>query len=295
MKVALIGYGYWGKIVEQYLEQSEFELKFIYNKNKKENPKEIDTLEKIWNDLEIEAVFICTPVDTHYILCKLALENQKHVFCEKPTVKNLNEFDELCSLAYKNKKILYTDYIYMVSPSINYIKNIYREIGKILYIRGEISQFGNFYERDTVYEVLGVHLISAISYITGDIAKEIKYSDHIIMKKTMTGSIEYTLTSGGKVEIFCNLIGDEKIRKLIIWGENGCIEFNMNSQPNVKVFFYNKSLRNSVSITKVIEKCFDEKNGLKIALSDFKQRILKLDNTNMNISKEILKILLSVN
>ncbi|MBS4931084.1 MAG: Gfo/Idh/MocA family oxidoreductase [Clostridiales bacterium] len=293
MKVALIGYGYWGKIIERYLEQSEFELKFIYNKNRKENPKEVDTLEIIWNDLEIRAVFICTPVDTHYILCKLALEHGKHVFCEKPTVKNLDEFNELYSLAYKNKKILYTDYIYMVSPSINYIKNIYHEIGKILYIRGEISQFGNFYENDTVYEVLGVHLVSAISYITGDTAKEINYSNYIEIKKAVTGNIKYTLTSGGKVEIFCNLIGDEKIRKLMIWGESGYIEFNMNSQPNVKVFFYNKSLRNSVSITKVMEKCFDEKNGIKIALSDFKQKILKLDNTNMNISKEILKILLS--
>ncbi|PPA69187.1 inositol 2-dehydrogenase [Jeotgalibacillus proteolyticus] len=38
----------------------------------------------IFEDAEINTVFICSPTDTHANLIKLAAEHNKHVFCEKP-------------------------------------------------------------------------------------------------------------------------------------------------------------------------------------------------------------------
>ncbi|MGY3766155.1 inositol 2-dehydrogenase [Vagococcus vulneris] len=39
---------------------------------------------EIFNDPEIDAVFICTPTDTHVEMIKRAAAVNKHVFCEKP-------------------------------------------------------------------------------------------------------------------------------------------------------------------------------------------------------------------
>jgi len=40
--------------------------------------------EDILNDSEIDAVFICTPTDTHTTIIKAAAKAGKHIFCEKP-------------------------------------------------------------------------------------------------------------------------------------------------------------------------------------------------------------------
>ena len=123
MKCVLIGYGYWGKILERYIKESSFfKLSGIYD------PLLEDKLEmtEILTDKSIECAFVCNPIDEHYSTVKLLLEHGKHVFCEKPLSKKLEESMELLNLAKKNNLTLFTDYIYTVSPSINEIKKRYQ-------------------------------------------------------------------------------------------------------------------------------------------------------------------------
>jgi len=173
MKCVLVGYGYWGKILERYIKESSFfKLSGIYD------PLLEDKLEmtEILTDKSIKCAFVCNPIDEHYSTVKLLLEHGKHVFCEKPLSKNLEESMELLNLAKKNNLTLFTDYIYTVSPSINEIKKKVTVLGKVLYCEGNIKQFGKFYQNDNVFEVLGVHMLSAISYIFNS---EIKYGNII--------------------------------------------------------------------------------------------------------------------
>lgn len=51
--------------------------------------------ESILNDKQIEAVFICTPSNTHYELIKEALKAKKAVFCEKPVDLDLHRILEI--------------------------------------------------------------------------------------------------------------------------------------------------------------------------------------------------------
>lgn len=44
----------------------------------------VSDFDTIFNDDEIDAVFICTPTDTHVELIKKAAAAKKHIFCEKP-------------------------------------------------------------------------------------------------------------------------------------------------------------------------------------------------------------------
>ena len=56
---------------------------------------------------QIDAVYIATPHLTHYELVKEALENKKHVICEKPMCLKQNEIESLYKLAEKNDVVLY--------------------------------------------------------------------------------------------------------------------------------------------------------------------------------------------
>lgn len=58
----------------------------------------------ILNDKEVDAVFICTPTDTHYTISIEALKSGKHVFCEKPVDLELERVKDVKDLVAKTGK-----------------------------------------------------------------------------------------------------------------------------------------------------------------------------------------------
>ena len=58
----------------------------------------------ILNDKEVDAVFICTPTDTHYSISMEALNAGKHVFCEKPVDLELDRVKDVKELVAKTSK-----------------------------------------------------------------------------------------------------------------------------------------------------------------------------------------------
>ncbi|WP_028329341.1 inositol 2-dehydrogenase [Brachyspira alvinipulli] len=58
----------------------------------------------ILNDKEVDAVFICTPTDTHYSISIEALNAGKHVFCEKPVDLELDRVKDVKELVAKTSK-----------------------------------------------------------------------------------------------------------------------------------------------------------------------------------------------
>jgi len=111
MKTGLIGYGYWGPNFARIIsELSDVSLKYCADisddslrkiKNKYPEIKATNDYNDILNDKEIEAVFIVTPVSSHYKIAKDSLNAGKHVFVEKPLTGSLSEARELTDLAKK--------------------------------------------------------------------------------------------------------------------------------------------------------------------------------------------------
>ena len=58
----------------------------------------------ILNDKEVNAIFICTPTDTHYTISMEALNFGKHVFCEKPVDLELGGVKDVKDLVAKTGK-----------------------------------------------------------------------------------------------------------------------------------------------------------------------------------------------
>ena len=115
MKAAIIGNGYWSKILQQYIPRY-FDIKYIAN-------SKFD-LNKIWKDRSVEVVFIATPIDTHYSIAIDALDNNKHVFIEKPLTTNYSEALILSHTAKRKNLILFTDLTYTFSDELNSILDL---------------------------------------------------------------------------------------------------------------------------------------------------------------------------
>ena len=93
MTVGLIGYGYWGKILERNLPN----LSYIYDPALHHNKVLSNLLEKS------DHVFIASPTVTHFELVERALLEGCHVFCEKPLCLESEQVDSLFKIANKKK------------------------------------------------------------------------------------------------------------------------------------------------------------------------------------------------
>ena len=67
---------------------------------------------------EIDAVAVITPVWTHYELAKVALENGKHVFIEKPFTSNSAQAEELIELAARKKLTIMVDHTFLFTGAV---------------------------------------------------------------------------------------------------------------------------------------------------------------------------------
>lgn len=107
VRVALIGYGHLGKWhaqKAQALESSELVAIVDPSEKSREMAKENFPDTRIIADLdeimsEIDAGLVVTPTSYHFNVAKKLLENDKHVFCEKPVTATMEEARELASIA----------------------------------------------------------------------------------------------------------------------------------------------------------------------------------------------------
>lgn len=114
IKIGIIGAGRIGKVhAKAALNVDGAVIKWIADPiiNDLENIAKSMGIEKtskdykdILNDKDVDAVFICTPTDTHYSISMEALNAGKHVFCEKPVDLELNRVKDVKELVEKTGK-----------------------------------------------------------------------------------------------------------------------------------------------------------------------------------------------
>ena len=76
-------------------------------KAKKEGLKTYKNLDEMLNDKDVDVVLVSTPNDSHMELAIKAMENGKHVICEKPAALNHKEIKAMIMASQKNN-VLFT-------------------------------------------------------------------------------------------------------------------------------------------------------------------------------------------
>lgn len=292
ISVAIIGFGYWGKILSKYLENSDkFNLKHILVRTSEGcNNKFITDISLIKKDKEISAVFIATPISTHFHLSKEMLNSRKHVFCEKPLSNNLEEVKELKKLSKVNNRIIYTNYIYTNSPSIKKLKNELSNYNGKMFFEGEIKQYGRFYKNESVFDIIGCHLLSIVCFLFPSRKFDIK---HVLVNKEIFSSNFSKIklsseTTSGILDV--SLLSNEKIRKFIVYTKESIYKFDMNAEFTF-VKYKNSFANEYIEETKYK---FNEFDNLENALSDFYKCITE-NSSNLEISEDITVLLSDIN
>ena len=135
IKIGLIGYGYWGKILLPRLKKFG-KVEFICTSK--------DTYEdKLKN---VDWVVVATPSQTHYQIVKNCLNNGVNVFCEKSLTLDYAQSLELYEIAKQNNAKLYVNDVFMFRKQIDEIKKSieFTKTFDVKWLKKGRSDYGKF-------------------------------------------------------------------------------------------------------------------------------------------------------
>ena len=109
--------------------------------------------EELITSHDIDAVYLATPVNLHCAHTLLALENGKHVLCEKPMAMNVSECDRMVEAAERSGKLLGIAYYRRFYPAVLKIKELIAagQIGRPVMARALACEFWSFPEDHPLY------------------------------------------------------------------------------------------------------------------------------------------------
>ena len=252
--IALIGYGYWGpKLARNFHNSPKFNIRYIVDKSKTNiNKSKLDfPLSTSLNDFKkikknnIDLVVISTPTKTHFSIAKYFLKFT-NVLIEKPLSLNSKDVFDLEKIAKNNKNLLFVDYPFIFSGSINYVKKIInsKRYGSLIEIESFREQAPIRSDADVVWD-LGVHDISILKYLLNSKLNKVNSFKYNTIKnqKKDTAYINLHYNNNLKVFIKNSWISPIKIRLMKFKFRNAII-FCDENEPIYKIKIFTRSKNN---------------------------------------------------
>ena len=129
-----------------------------------------DDVDHIFNDPEIDAVVIATPVASHFELAMKALASNKHVLVEKPLASTVDEIEQIGRLAKEKTRTAMVGHTFIYNTAVRYVKELINagDLGEIRYIYSQRLNLGRIRSDVDALWNFAPHDISIIQYWLGD-------------------------------------------------------------------------------------------------------------------------------
>jgi len=145
INIGIIGFGKMGRIRTESLEKTgNVEIIKVYEKNQSEdiNYPQAKNYDEVITDPNIDAVVLCLPNNLNFPLTIEALNNGKHVFCEKPPAFTVSEVKEIIKVEKETGKKLMYGFNHRHHDAVMKIRELLDsgEYGKVLWMRGRYGK-----------------------------------------------------------------------------------------------------------------------------------------------------------
>ena len=185
INIGLIGAGRWGpNLIGAFNRMNDVELTRIADLN----PLALDALsnrfpaletttsiELLLEDESIDAIAICTPVETHMALVQSSLNAGKHVFVEKPFGQEAEYCNQLCNLADEKGLQILVGHVFLFNKSIIELKKIIHsgEFGDLLHLEAHRTNLGPVRKDVNAVWDLSSHDLSIFDFLLDDLPAEV--------------------------------------------------------------------------------------------------------------------------
>jgi len=250
MRVGVVGLGYWGpNLVRVLTERDDVELAWMCDLDEdklsrlgRRHPATRTTTraQDLFDDDELDALVIATPVFSHYELARASLQAGKHTFVEKPLAASTREADELIHLADEVGRRLMCGHTFLYSPPVRAVADMLREgaLGEIYFISSSRVNLG-LHQRDvSVIWDLAPHDFSILLSWLGELPCTVRASGRASIVPGIHDVAFVTLTfpSGVLVNVELSWLAPSKLRRTVVVGSERMVVYEDGAQEPIRVF-----------------------------------------------------------
>jgi predicted dehydrogenase len=249
VRVGAVGCGYWGpNVIRNLAEIDGFLVHCICDADpdrlrpiaaRHPSARSTTSVDDVLNDPCIDAVYLATPVSTHYALLKRALEAGKHVLVEKPIATTTEQAEELSCLARKSGLTLMVGHTFVFSPPVRKVKELIEHIGPIYYIQTTRVNLGLFQKDVSVLWDLGPHDVSILLYWLNEVPLTVAAQGRSFHGETLEDVAFLTLEfpSGILAHIQISWLAPSKLRRTTVVGRQRMVVYDdLEAVEKVKVY-----------------------------------------------------------
>ena len=248
--VAVVGLGYWGpNLLRVLAEMLDVRVKWICDLDEERlerfqrrypalaTTKRIDP---VLEDDEVEAVFLATPVFTHFDLASRALRAGKHTFVEKPLAPSSEMAEQLRRLASERDRRLMCGHTFIYSPPVRAVKGMLQreELGTVFFVSSSRVNLG-LHQRDiSVVWDLGPHDFSILLYWLDEMPASVRAvgRDSIVRGVPDVAFVMLTFPSGVLASVELSWLAPSKLRRTVVVGSEKMIVYNDGTSEPLRIF-----------------------------------------------------------
>lgn len=274
LKIGVIGYGYWGpNLVRNFMEAPGSTVVAVCDvrperlKQLKIRYPSIKTCanpQQLFDDAEIEAIAIVTPVTSHFELALAALYAGKHVLVEKPLAANSEQALQLIEEAASRKRILMVDHTFVYTGAVRKIRELIteNELGEIYYYDAVRVNLGLFQHDVNVIWDLAIHDLSIMDYVLPSRAVAVSATgiSNLPGQPENVAYITLFFANPQIAHVHVNWLTPVKVRHTLIGGSDKMILYD-DLEPSEKVKIYDKGVLVSQSPEDVYEMLVSYRSG----------------------------------
>jgi predicted dehydrogenase len=255
IKLAVIGYGYWGpRIVRNFQATEGCEVQVICDRSpeplkraKKAFPSIcVSTdLEEVLSSPSIDAVAVVTPVFAHFAIAKAALENGKHVFVEKPFTATAEQAEKLIDLAEKNHLQIMVDHTFLFTGAVRKIRELISEgtLGNLYYYDSTRVNLGLFQHDVNVIWDLAPHDLSIVDHLVSNRPEYVTATGQTHLHGPENVAYITVYFAGEMMaHINVNWLSPVKVRTTLIGAEKKMVVWN-DLEADEKIKIYDKGVQ----------------------------------------------------
>ena len=255
LKFAQIGIGNWGKnIFRNFYNLNEVDMLAISDlddgilKGLKANYPGVETTQNaqlILNNPAIDAVVIATVPETHFEFARQALENNKHVFVEKPMTLKSQTGEILVELAEKNRLKLMVGHILEYHPAYLKVKAYLDsgELGEVRYLYSTRVNLGVVRKKENALWSLAPHDISIALMLLGKNPSRVVCTGQSYLQPGIE-DVAFAMVhfpNGKMAQLHVSWLDPHKIRKLTVVGSKKMVVLD-DMESTEKIRLYDKGV-----------------------------------------------------
>jgi predicted dehydrogenase len=233
----LVGFGYWGRNVARNIHQSrEFSLTYLIESDPAKCADASILYPEIicFNNLEdyliygklADTGFIATAAHSHFEIAQILLNNNHHLWIEKPITLNSEDANTLRDLSIKVSKKIIVDHTYLYSPAIRRIKHEIDDLKGVISISSTRHGFGKIQPDTDVIWDLAVHDLAILDLFINRDAKKVWAFPLTKDGNNATSALIVVDYDGIHATINCSWMSPMKIRDIQILCKDGSIFFD---------------------------------------------------------------------